>query len=244
MIRDDSQVRRPAFTLIELLVVIAIIAVLIGLLLPAVQKVREAAARTQCANNLKQLGLALHNYHDVYQTFPMGSSAGFSSSPVTGGHANLYGTNWRFLLFPFIEQDNVFKMVTYDSNQSLSGFSGDPAKGNNAVLLKLLISTYRCPSCILDPFGNPKDLANNGGANQLGTQLCDYVGIQGGWPDPAGRTDSVHYYSPTVPRGDVCNNGTLPHQRADAHRQHHGRDLQHDGGRGAVGPGGRHRHPQ
>src|SRR5437763_6700997 len=100
--------RSAGFTLIELLVVIAIIAILIGLLVPAVQKVRDAAARSQCQNNMKQMGLAAHNFHDTYKVTPPArvASGGF---PALGIPAGAY-QGWAIWILPYIEQGNVAKM--------------------------------------------------------------------------------------------------------------------------------------
>ena len=94
-----------AFTLIELLVVIAIIAVLIALLLPAVQQAREAARRTQCRNNLHQLGLAMHNYHDTHNTFPFGFIP-MASPPPLGS-----GTTWGAMLLPFLDETAIYNSL-------------------------------------------------------------------------------------------------------------------------------------
>ena len=144
--------RRTGFTLIELLVVIAIIAILIGLLLPAVQKVREAAARLKCGNNLHQLGLAVHNYEGVYQSLPPGvvntSSTAFVPDLADYGTQNPTTGAWKYanhsffsLMLPYIEQDNTLKAATGGYNLKLSW--NDPA---NRPVTALRVPTFECPS--------------------------------------------------------------------------------------------------
>src|SRR5262249_53570744 len=125
---------RRGFTLIELLVVVAIIGVLIALLLPAVQKVREAANRMSCGNNLKQIGLALHHYHDVYQRLPPAKINSGSSSlggntpsfyPADNGY-RVYNHTGFLLLLPYVEQENLYKQFdfTYPACDSAFDYSG------------------------------------------------------------------------------------------------------------------------
>ena len=177
MSRIDSQ-RRTGFTLIELLVVIAIIAILIALLVPAVQKVREAAAMTQCQNNLKQIGLALHNHHDALKKFPSG---GEKTGP-------LYLLGWTGRIFPYLDQDSRLKNIETLSANFLDSkmpwrFKTSPHFGIDPLFTTPL-AVFTCPTSELGAFspdaGYPNDAninANsqgalhyraNGGAQNLG----------------------------------------------------------------------------
>ncbi len=142
-LKESCSMRRRGFTLIELLVVIAIIAVLIALLLPAVQAAREAARRTQCVNNLKQLGIAMHNYHDTMGSFPIGRQGIHRPTGSTGYPGDTTGTNhrrtWAFSILPYIEQGVVANTVNFSLAYSVASHANDTA-------LTTEIAGFLCPS--------------------------------------------------------------------------------------------------
>ncbi len=174
--------RRRGFTLIELLVVIAIIAVLIALLLPAVQQAREAARRSTCKNNMKQLGLALHNYHDTYNQFPVNYGTTFTLANST--------LAWTVGILPYIDQAPLFAQI--DTNY---GIQNDPrslnpdttpvANPSNGWVAKQIIPAFKCPS-------DTSDLVMGGRANYGGTWAvnsykasCGANWAWGNWQSPA-----------------------------------------------------------
>jgi prepilin-type N-terminal cleavage/methylation domain-containing protein/prepilin-type processing-associated H-X9-DG protein len=159
-------VRHRGFTLIELLVVIAIIAVLIALLLPAVQAAREAARRSQCVNNLKQIGLALHNYHQVHDTFPMGVSLNLYSLPNTYRAKNSWSS--LGLMLPFLEQQAVYNSANFTWGVEEGSPGSSMPIDIQVTAADAQIAGFLCPS---DP------LAGNGGSTSYLTNdkdTCNY----------------------------------------------------------------------
>jgi prepilin-type N-terminal cleavage/methylation domain-containing protein len=132
---------RTGFTLVELLVVIAIIGILIALLLPAVQAAREAARRSQCTNNLKQLALAMHNYHDAFKSLP----SGWLRSPDTAAGNNMNQWGWTALILPFVEQQPLHDQIKPGPNQ-LEVLAAALLNGTSLGVLSQPIDVFRCPS--------------------------------------------------------------------------------------------------
>jgi len=180
---------RAAFTLIELLVVIAIIAVLVGLLLPAVQKVREAASRISCANNLKQLALAAHNYHDAFQSFP----PGVYQLLIPTGHPKYQPVTLYVYLLPYLEQNNIYNQ--WDQNNPTNNTIGGQSS-LSANVLKILV----CPSDQI-----PQNPVNSSGTTWYG--ITSYGGNGGSQSyDPQFATNDGMFFvigpgSQTAPNG-------------------------------------------
>ncbi len=188
------------FTIVELLVVIAIIGVLIALLLPAVQAAREAARRTQCRNNLKQIGLAFHNYHDIHQYLPMGT--------LTTGEPRVYGRYfaWGVYLLPMLEQQALYSSLDF----SEPAIDISPKVSGNEMALRSVVSTFLCPSDLR----SPKDSESSpfqGAANFEELATSSYVGnfgVNGFYGPPF----DPNYFIKNVQWGGIRNDGPIQGQ--------------------------------
>jgi prepilin-type N-terminal cleavage/methylation domain-containing protein len=185
--------KRQAFTLVELLVVIAIIGVLVALLLPAVQAAREAARRTSCANKIRQLALAVHNFHDTMNYLPHGASAAVYPVPTTGGTGTIRGTSWIVYTLPYFEQRALYDKYRFDLHYD------DPI---NAAVGATVIPTLYCPS------GPDPKKYHDPNANVTTNVTTHYYGVMGpaGSSNPSTITLNGMTYSYTV--GNPATNGS------------------------------------
>jgi len=190
--RARSHRPQSGFTLIELLVVIAIIAILVALLLPAVQQAREAARRSQCKNNLKQIGVALHNYHDTHGVLPPAStpSSRFSTDRATW--------SWAVMILPNIDQAPLYDQLQPNSPDSLLEALSDPTR---VRLMQTIIDGYLCPSDPGPALNNLRPLDLTGANVEVGR--ANYVGNMG--VDQSSPTEGLFYYNSNVRFRDVTD---------------------------------------
>jgi len=186
--------RRSAFTLVELLVVIAIIGILIALLLPAVQAAREAARRMQCTNNLKQIGLALHNYHDTHKTFPAGFIFKGDANWATYDQKRNFST-WSVTVLPFMEQKPVYDQIKLFTSefQTFSETTFFPE------IDQIVLETFICPSCPLSGLNSFRTITPSGGSAQS-LAKSNYPGVAGCLP---GVTNPDHVKQISNTNADV-----------------------------------------
>ncbi|WP_437223103.1 DUF1559 domain-containing protein [Planctomicrobium sp. SH661] len=192
--------RRSAFTLIELLVVIAIIAVLIALLLPAVQQAREAARRSQCVNNLKQMGLAIHNFQDTYNRIPPGGATDMQPFGViqTAGTSS-WGSSWMVFILPYLEQGTLYSKLAFDWG------SGWISPANMLLYSQTNVPVYHCPSSTLSPFASHFD---NPYAGNIPRRASTYVGIAGA-VDGLIPSHTETRFTTLTDKGIIGGSGTL-----------------------------------
>jgi prepilin-type N-terminal cleavage/methylation domain-containing protein/prepilin-type processing-associated H-X9-DG protein len=189
----ERTVRQRGFTLVELLVVIAIIGILVALLLPAVQAAREAARRSSCTNNLKQIGLALHNYHDTFGSFPPGY--------VDGGTSEHWG--WGALVLPFVEQSALHGTLNPGPRTLTTALS------SNLAIMQTKIGVYRCPSDTAPDRNDQRQINSQSlsTSNYVGSNSSDYPSDIRGTPSGSNvyRADGVFYRNSGIRFADITD---------------------------------------
>jgi prepilin-type N-terminal cleavage/methylation domain-containing protein len=198
---DMKRNKLRGFTLVELLVVIAIIGILVALLLPAVQAAREAARRSSCSNNLKQMGLALQNYHDVNNALPYGSK----------GNMPGWGSNWLVRILPYCEQGTLYDKWLFERDEGWMGSGAAPSVGvaNRAVQANFRPPYMNCPSSPLDNTQTYNSIANGIGTVRLNNVACaSYYGVSGAENSPNGVWTSTSRHNAAT-RGTYSADGML-----------------------------------